>query len=260
MRRLQRARKKGAFTLIELLVVIAIISLLVTILIPALGQVQELGRTTKCLANMRNIAMAHLRYSQDHKNRFMNYQNWAAVQVEEGYTTAPKQEDETQIATQGSLYRCPSGVADVKSGWTWHEEQAAHHPDNLKAVAHEHTATMEDGDDEDWYVHSWYAISGATWEKGWPAVKSQRYLITDARNLDKLIMNYDGRNIHNAWYTTDSDGNTVVRMSSVRHGKADKINMNFYDGHAETVSQQQIQNPYGTSTDQPKFRMGGGEF
>jgi prepilin-type N-terminal cleavage/methylation domain-containing protein len=56
-----------AFTLIELLVVIAIIALLVGLLLPALGRARALGRQTKCLVNIKQIAAASLLYAGDYK-------------------------------------------------------------------------------------------------------------------------------------------------------------------------------------------------
>lgn len=55
--------RRHAFTLVELLVVVGIIALLVTILMPSLGKALELTRTAKCLANLRNMEMAHLVYA-----------------------------------------------------------------------------------------------------------------------------------------------------------------------------------------------------
>ena len=52
-----------AFTLIEILVVIAIISLLMGILLPALGRAREEGRCAVCLANVRRISMAGTIYA-----------------------------------------------------------------------------------------------------------------------------------------------------------------------------------------------------
>jgi prepilin-type N-terminal cleavage/methylation domain-containing protein len=56
-----------AFTLIELLMVIAIITLLVSILLPALSSAREAARRTKCLAGSRQFVIATLVYAQDFK-------------------------------------------------------------------------------------------------------------------------------------------------------------------------------------------------
>src|SRR5947209_8784167 len=63
----RRALFRGAFTLVELLVVIGIISVLVAILLPALGAARESAKTTKCLSNLRQIGSALQQYANDHK-------------------------------------------------------------------------------------------------------------------------------------------------------------------------------------------------
>jgi prepilin-type N-terminal cleavage/methylation domain-containing protein len=57
------------FTLIELLVVVGIIGLLISILMPALNRAREMSNRTKCLSNLRQLAMAMLIYSDDYKGR-----------------------------------------------------------------------------------------------------------------------------------------------------------------------------------------------
>ncbi len=57
----------GGFTLIELLVVISIISLLIALLLPALGAARDAGRTAQCLSNLRMIGVTVAIYTGDNR-------------------------------------------------------------------------------------------------------------------------------------------------------------------------------------------------
>ncbi len=56
-------RTRHGFTLVELLVVITIIAMLMALLLPVLGRVQETARRTQCLNNQRSVGEAMIVYA-----------------------------------------------------------------------------------------------------------------------------------------------------------------------------------------------------
>ncbi len=63
---------RRAFTLVELLVTIAIVAVLLGILAPALKTARDSAMTAKCLSNIRNMELAGLSYSLEHKGELID--------------------------------------------------------------------------------------------------------------------------------------------------------------------------------------------
>src|SRR5688572_1983128 len=63
----RKRRSPGdGFTLTELLIIIAIMMLLAGILLPALALARDTACRTRCLSNLRQLALAHQAYVQDY--------------------------------------------------------------------------------------------------------------------------------------------------------------------------------------------------
>jgi prepilin-type N-terminal cleavage/methylation domain-containing protein/prepilin-type processing-associated H-X9-DG protein len=67
------SRTRGGFTLIELLVVIAIIAILAAILFPVFARARAKANQTKCLNNVKEIALAIAMYVSDYDQMWVGY-------------------------------------------------------------------------------------------------------------------------------------------------------------------------------------------
>ena len=101
--------KRRAFTLIELLVVIAIISLLISIILPALSRARQMGLRTKCLAALHETGQALTAYYNVNEDRF------PLSSAHGGYQPGTAWLDTLMPSSDKNLiYRCPTDNPAVK--------------------------------------------------------------------------------------------------------------------------------------------------
>ncbi len=106
----RNVQTKG-FTLIELLVVIAIIALLVSILLPALGNARRVAKQSVCISNMKQYTLASLNYATDFKeliNGFVPPEPLPTGGYQIRRYTGPN---------------TPDNVATVGDPWIWNAER-----------------------------------------------------------------------------------------------------------------------------------------
>ncbi len=137
-----------AFTLVELLVVISVIAVLAAMLIPALGRAKSSARTTYCINNKRQLALAWLMYADDNRTRLAynstgymvaglwtsNEPNWVNVESFMIWTTDQRCTNLAYLVDDASsslapylshtagVYHCPEdrflSQPQIAAGWT----------------------------------------------------------------------------------------------------------------------------------------------
>lgn len=79
MKNTSNTANAAGFTLIELLVVVSVISLLMAILLPALGRARAAALTNRCMANHKSFGLATVQYTLDNRDWFQ-INLWTALE------------------------------------------------------------------------------------------------------------------------------------------------------------------------------------
>lgn len=229
-------QRKNAFTLIELLVVISIISILISILLPALGAAKKSARAMQCLTLVKQFAAVNFMYAGDHHGWYVPLRNY--TYADESYWTKSKYFQQSLNA------RKPVNGASVY--WT-------------ASFACPDAELAKETLDSEGRVNIGHAYGlNVTWNSSFSfpphkIINGQDLRVITQMDLDQLdiskkIMFADctkdwqinGRRV-SYWEGTDAlteakwPTTSISAKMSFRHNNGKGMNASFYDGHAQAV-------------------------
>jgi prepilin-type N-terminal cleavage/methylation domain-containing protein/prepilin-type processing-associated H-X9-DG protein len=111
IRRRATGQRRG-FTLTELLVVVGLISVLISLLLPALGKARAAANSTACLANMRTMGNAWTNYMIECRGRLPDDINFAAPPSELAWTGSCLGILD-RYGVRGNAIRCPAASEPI---------------------------------------------------------------------------------------------------------------------------------------------------
>lgn len=228
-----RGRLVSAFSLVELLVVISLIMLLIAMLLPALGKMRGMARSSACKQKLYQIQTAHVVYVLNNDNKNFVYQNNAIYMtfLEEYHNYL----DELRFCPEAPISK--GGWGSAKHGWTYgtHNgpKQGSYGVNGFMYLPYNSVTGPGQGGNG-YFSHGDYHANGhpnfwyETLEDGNP---TKAPLYADCTWVDGWPMEWDAVPTNFLLGGSGADGKQMGRFAIDRHDM--HVNVVFADGHAE---------------------------
>ena len=218
----RRGRARG-FTLIELLVVIAILSLLVSILLPALARAKDMARDMICLTNLRTIGQTWQFYLEDTDGVFPYHYSNTQWFYGGKHPAIANQVDPQHMLDSRPLnpYVSMSSRGEAGTGlFQCAKDRQITDPDGISPMTHGHTSY-------DYYGNSYMLNAQLLWPRD---PQTGNFIFgKNFRRADILVVEAELLFAGDAqWYYSMFD----ARYDANFHNDDDRMGLLFFDGHA----------------------------